>query len=308
MLLETIYSKLHNNGMYHASAFCVTRTHRVMEMTFFNKAIVNVKALGMTEEQVIKLFQTGDFKDVNIMPKETRLESVNDKIVEKLFPLAADYLFDPAYLTVSYVVRMLDIIEYISRNKSGPETVPAFSIMAKTLAERYPGFTMAKDILLRRFDYFEKVTGIALLSLNKQPVPSNDNQLLSWAFSRTATNDALMRTFVRYFLFWGELCPAFSRVIIREDKSFDHKPGTAGIVRKNELAQYQRVHLYKGLAKTGEFQLIEKKKGSYMSPEAARPALSVEDAHKGLLELLVSSSDLHSSGLRHGENIVCLFE
>ena len=309
MLLEKLYTAVHKSGTYNASAYCITRSNRVIEITLFNKVVVNIRALAMTEEEVLQLFQTGDFKDINIVSKETRGESIDDKIIEKFLPLAANYLFDPDYVSIFFVARMLDIMEYISRNKNGSEAGPAFSLMAKTLAERCPGFTMVKDTLLQRFDDFEKVTGSALLSLNKQPVPSNSHQLLSWALNRTASNDALMAAFIRYFLFWGELCTGFSRVAIREDKSPDHKPGTAGISLQKEFSQYQGVRLYRGLIKTGQLQLVEEKKGSYMSPEA-RLASSVQDkdTDKERVELIVNTGDLQSMGLRNGENIVCLFE
>lgn len=307
MLLDTIYTTVHTSSLYNASAYCITRSNRVLELTLLNKVIVNIKALAMPQEQVFELCQTGDFKNVNVIPKDARLESVNSAIVEKFFPLASDRLFDPAYLSISYVVRMLDILEYITKNKTVQQIGPAFNAMTSLLGQKCPGLSLNKDALLQRIDSFEKTVGVPLPALQKRPLPAESHQLLSWALARSVSNDPIMQAFIRYYVFWGEVSPAFSKVLVRKNKNVDQHPGIANIVPQKDFAEWQEVNLYKGLNKIGRLRLSEEKKTSYIAPEA-RLASSGQDRSSGRAELMVSTGDLQRMGLRDGENIVCLFE
>lgn len=279
----------------------------MLEILIFNKVIVNSKALGLTQEQVLDLCQAGDFKNINVVPQDTRLESVNSTIIEKFFPLAADFIFDPHYLNIPFLARMLDIMAYIAWSKTDQQISPAFSSMTEILASKCPGLSLNNEVLQQRIDAFEKNPGITLPSLQKQLVPSEAHALLSWTLARTVVpHDPDLQAFIRHCLFWGEFNPAFSRCFIREDKTFDRKPGTASISLKKGFPRFRSVRLYKGLDKIAQLQLVEEKQGSYMSPEAR--ALPATDAQKDLPQLLIGTGDLQSRGLHHSESIVCLFE
>lgn len=304
MLLEDLYTKVHKNGIYNGSAFCVTTTHRVLEIMLFNKVIVNIKALAMTPEQVVDLFQTGTFKDINIVPKEVAVPMISERMFTKLFPLSANYLFDPNWISIAYVVRMLDIMDLLAKSSTGPG--PSYTMIRNTVSEKCPGLSFAKETLLERIDAFEQITGISLQA-RKDPLPLKEHQILSWALTRTASKDRLMQSFVRYCVFWGETSPSFSKALIREDKGADRKPGTAGVSMQDGAAQYRYATLYRGLDKVTRLELVEEKKGSYMSPEA-RLASFGNEKQNGALELSIASQELSSLGIRNCENLACLIE
>ena len=306
MLLDKLYSFLHKSSLYGASAYCIARSNRVIEVMFLNKVIVNIRALAMPLEQVVDLLRTGDFKNVNVIPKETSLESINHTMVEKIFPLAADHLFDPSYMSIPYVVRMLDIMEHIAGKTVGGGIDPAFAVMAETLGQRCPGFSFAQDSILQRLGRFENMLGTPLPAFQKQSAPAEGHQMLSWTLGRAVSNDPLMQAFMRYFLFWGESSAAFSKVFIREDKGSDHHQGMASISPQGEFIGYGAINLYKGLNKAGNLKL-EEKTIRYIAPEA-RLVSSGQDKESMQVELMVGSGDMRSMGIRNGETIACLLE
>jgi len=312
-IFDELADRKTNEGVF----FAVTAANRLVELFFYAKTLVKVRARQFNSDQLDALFRTGDFSKITFSPMSVKTESIDPQAIERYFPAIVDYVLSPENTVPQdriCLVRLMRCLDSLGTE----DGYRAVCVMAEQIQRLNPAFSLDVKTIRTRIDHAHEALGFAIPVIDSRDVPGQAKDVLGWVFSHKITNDSLMESIFLHYLFFGVSFARIHTAVVGSGTP-DEKVGGARVIVPAgiTLQPFQSALIYRGadflahVRAQVQTAMLEKKP-TMLSGEAGIASVgggrrdTFSSAGKNI-ELVLSPRDIGASRLQIGGQVNVIF-
>jgi len=311
-IFDELADRKTNEGVF----FAVTPANRLVELFFYARTLVKVRARQFSSDQLDVLLHEGKFSKITFSPMSVKPESIDPQVIGRYFHLITDHVLSPEGTIPQDRVCLIRLMRYLD-SLDTEDGYRAVCVMAEQIQRLDPAFSLDAKTIRTRIDHAHEELGFALPVLDSRDVPDETKGMLGWMFSHRITNDSLMESIFLHYLFFGVSFARIHTAVVGSGAP-DEKTGGARVIVPAGLTlqPFQSALIYRGadflthVRAQVQTAMLEKKP-AMLSGEAgiasAGGGRGISSSVGRNIELVLSPRDIGASRLQIGGLVNVIF-
>jgi hypothetical protein len=312
-----IYEEFAKRKTSEGVFFVLTPANRLVELFFYAKTLVKVRARQFSSEQLDEFFKASAFSKVTFSPMPVKTESIDPEVILHYFPYVAENLLVSELTTSVDRINLIELLRYLD-SRDCEKCKQAIDVMTDCMRRLYPDFSLDPKTIRERVAKAHEILGAPIPGVNIYDISDDmGRSVVSRIFERHITDDAFLKTVFMHYLFFGAaLCKIYQAIVGNGGADAQASGAKVLVPAGFVLPSFRSIRIYRG----GDFLLhipayAEPAKNesnfSMLSGEAkiaSGAALGgMRNSEKKDIEVLLSPQDISVARLQIGHRVNVIF-